>query len=120
MNANFPESDWRVFRHLREVALERFCERVLAKIGPMTADGTKTFHASYLKVYKYIEVQDRHLGNAFNNPRRSAALMQLIAMLSFDLITDEELLRFTEKTRGAVELLRQPVNTHSRSVRKSF
>jgi hypothetical protein len=45
MNANFPESDWRVFRQLREVALERFCERVLAKIGSMTTDGTKTFHA---------------------------------------------------------------------------
>jgi hypothetical protein len=38
--------------------------------------------------------------------------MQLITMVSFDLITDEELLRFTEKTRGAVELLRQPVSTH--------
>jgi hypothetical protein len=120
MNTNFPESDWRVFRQLREVALERFCERVLAKIGPMTADGTKTFHARYLEVYKYIEVQDRRLGNAFNNPRRSAALMQLITMLSLDLITDEELLKFTEKTRSAVELLRRPVSAHSRSARESF
>ncbi|GHU32051.1 hypothetical protein AGMMS50256_21490 [Betaproteobacteria bacterium] len=106
MNANFPESDWRVFRELREVALERFCERVLAKIGRMTADGTKTFHARYLEVYKYIDDQDHHLGSAFNNPRRSAALMQLITMISFDLITDEELLRFTERTRSAVEILR--------------
>lgn len=25
----YPESDWEVFRELREVALERFCESVL-------------------------------------------------------------------------------------------
>jgi hypothetical protein len=32
---DFPESDWKVFRELREVALDRFCRRVLEEIEPL-------------------------------------------------------------------------------------
>ena len=43
MRREVPESDWEVFRKLREVALERFCERVLGEIGDI-ASSTATSH----------------------------------------------------------------------------
>ena len=42
------EKDWRVFRKLREVALERFCTRVLDDAGRIAAERTKSAHARYL------------------------------------------------------------------------
>jgi len=37
-----PESDWKRFRELRELALERFCRRVLAELEPFMRDTART------------------------------------------------------------------------------
>ena len=38
---DFPESDWKVFRELREVALDRFCRRGwLEALRPRSKDET--------------------------------------------------------------------------------
>jgi hypothetical protein len=37
-------SDWRIFKGLRKIALERFCERVLGEIAGISSDTTKTKH----------------------------------------------------------------------------
>ena len=103
-----PESDWKVFRKLREVALERFCERVIREIGELTAGKPTSYHERYLEIFKLVDRRDDELAHAFNNPRRSAALWQLAAIRSRGLITDEELSRFTAATQEAVQMLSQP------------
>ena len=45
---DFPESDWKVFRELRELALERFCERVLDDIEPLRLNTSRNYHERYL------------------------------------------------------------------------
>ena len=102
---DLPESDWRVFRKLREVALERFCERVLRELREMTADVPAPYHQRYLEVFKLVDRRDGELGRAFNNPRRSAALSQLALIRAQGLITADELAQFSSETQDAVELL---------------
>jgi hypothetical protein len=109
MTTDLPESDWKAFRKLREVALERFCERILAELGRITSDAKRTSHARYLFVYELIQERDDQIARAFNNPRRSVAVSQLAALMSLDLIGEEELQSFTPRTRSVVEALRQPV-----------
>ena len=99
------ESDWKIFRELRQVALERFCQRVLTEIEGMSSDANKSFHERYLEVYRHIEQQDSELGRAFDAPRRSQALTQLAVISSLGLIEPEELMRFTEETRNTVAAL---------------
>ena len=36
---DIKESDWKVFKRLRELALERFCERILGEIAGISSDG---------------------------------------------------------------------------------
>ena len=109
MVTDLPEPDWNAFRKLREVALERFCERILAEVGRVTSDAKRTPHARYLAAYELIQERDDQIARAFNNPRRSVAVSQLAAMMSLDLIDREELQSFTPRTQSVVEALRQPM-----------
>jgi hypothetical protein len=100
-----PESDWKIFRQLREVALERFCERVLAEVCRVAGENGSGFHTRYLAVFKVIDDRNEELALVFDNPRRSVALQQLVQMRLRRLLTDEEFARFRPETRETVELL---------------
>jgi hypothetical protein len=108
MSRDLPESDWKAFRKLREVALARFCERVLGEIGTIASTGAISYHDRYLKIYRLIGNRDEELARAFNDPRRSRAILQLAAINSYGLLSAEELLSFTLETREAVAFLSQP------------
>ena len=100
------ESDWKIFRQLRTLALERFCDRVLSEIESIASDAEKGSHERYLAVYRRIARRDKELADAFNNPRRSAALLQLARIMFMELLTEEEFARFSPETREAVGFFR--------------
>lgn len=100
------ESDWKVFRRLREVALERSCNRVLGEIEKISQDADRTAHERYLAIFELLRKRDREVAAAFENPRRSQMMMQLAAIGSHSLLTTEELAQFSEETqRDIAELL---------------
>jgi hypothetical protein len=98
------ELEWKLFRQLQAVALERFCGRVLAEVGHLAAEARKSHHERYRAVYRLMERRDKELADAFNNPRRSAALRQLACLQGLGLVTDEEFARFSPQTRASVEV----------------
>jgi hypothetical protein len=53
------EPDWKVLRRVHPLALERFCERVLAEIDRVSRDGAKGHHARYLQIFRIIQQRDR-------------------------------------------------------------
>ena len=103
--SDIKESDWRIFRELRTVALERFCRRVLEEVERLSADSAKTYHERYLTIYRYTRERDKDIEFAFNDMRRSTAVLQLARIQHHDLLTAEEFSRFSEETRSAVEAL---------------
>jgi hypothetical protein len=105
MSQRPPESDWKLFRQLREHALERFCERVFQELRPILGDGERTYHERYIEIFRLLKERDRELATAFDNPARSRMLEQLAAMQAHELLEPDELGRFTEGTRAAVQLL---------------
>ncbi len=94
-----PESDWKVFRELREIALQRFCQRVLAEVQQIASGTSKTAHERYLAVYRLIEKRDHEVAEAFNDPRRGTAMMQLLVIHRRGLLEPSELSRFSDSTR---------------------
>ncbi|MCX7031100.1 MAG: peptide ABC transporter substrate-binding protein [Spirochaetes bacterium] len=80
MTRDLSESDWTLFRQLREVALERLCKRALEEVALVARDARRTYHERYLNVFRLLKEQDRELANAFNDPRRSRMIRQLAAM----------------------------------------
>jgi len=95
MSRTIAESDWRVFREIRQAALERFCARILAEAAKESARPGKSSHEKYLSLWKLIERRDHDIARAFNNPRRSTACMQMGVMHSMGLLTEVEVQRFS-------------------------
>jgi hypothetical protein len=102
MSRDFPERDWKIFRGLSEMALDRFCARVLAEISAVVADTSKSNHDRYGEIYGVMRNRDRELGQAFDCMSRSKAALQLLLMFRMNLITEEELEQFSEATRKYV------------------
>ena len=105
MSHRNQESDWKVFRELRQAALQRFSQRILEGVDRLRQDESRTYHERYTDIYRWVQDRDEEMARAFNNARRSAMLPQLAAILALGLVEPDELAPFTTVTREAVELL---------------
>jgi hypothetical protein len=71
MALTIKEADWKVLRRLHPLALERFCERVLAEIESIRHDNARSFHQRYLDIFQIIKRRDQEMGCIFDDPKRS-------------------------------------------------
>lgn len=100
-----PEADWKVFRQLHPVALERFCAAVLAQAQQLAAPQNRSAHERYLELYRLLDQRNKSCADLFDDFRRSTALLQLVAIKRDGWITDEEMLRFSQETQDFVTTL---------------
>jgi hypothetical protein len=107
---DIKESDWKLFKPLREIALERFCERVLDQVSSISSDGSKSRHERYLAIYRLVRERDQEIDSIFDYLRRSTAVRQLCAFRSHDLVTEQELHRFSPELRKSVEDILEAFN----------
>jgi len=103
MSRDIRESDWKLFRELRTIAPERFCQQVLNEIDRLASDPRRTSHEQYLAVFRLLQRRDRELADAFNDLRRSTALRQLACIQSHKLLTEDEMARFSPDVRDFVQ-----------------
>jgi hypothetical protein len=99
------EPDWKVLRRVHPLALERFCERVLAEIDRVSHDGATSHHARYLQIFRILQQRDPEMARLFDNPRRSHALTMLAQIRSQGLLTEDEFSGLSPETRGAIQML---------------
>ncbi len=107
MEGQINEVDWKLLRRLQPIALERFCQRVLAGVSRLASNHADGSHARYLELCKLIQKRDEELGSAFDDVKRSTALMRLAQMRVLGLVTDEEFAEFTSQTQATVALFLQ-------------
>jgi hypothetical protein len=105
MSSQIPEADWRRFKEVSERLLEDFCSRILKEAVATSQSGQGTAHERYLKLYGLIQNRDGEIANAFNDFRRSTAIMQLAIMRRMKLLRDEDLSRFSEQTQQRIEAI---------------
>lgn len=99
---HLPESDWKKFKELRELCLQRYCERVLFEVQKELNDVTKTSHERYLSIFRLTQERDEELAVLFDDSRRSMAIMQLTGMVSRDLVTEAEIDMFSDFIRERI------------------
>jgi hypothetical protein len=100
------ESDWKHYRNLHPILLDRYCQRVLQEVGGICAKAGKSSHQRYLDLYKAVERRDREMGHLFNDPKRSNALFQIMAINAQGLFTQEEFSQFSQEVREIAERFR--------------
>ncbi len=99
---HIPEPDWKILRQLHPILLDRFCQRILEEIASAAADPSRSPHKAYLGLYDLIHRRDKEVADAFNDMRRSMAIVRILHLRKLDLMTEEEFARFTEETRATV------------------
>jgi len=99
------EADWKVLRRVHPLALERYCERVLAEIERVTGNSVQSAHQGYLEIFKIVEKHDHEMASIFDDLRRSNALTMLARMRSEGLLMADEFSGLSLETRGAIQLL---------------
>jgi hypothetical protein len=105
MSREIGERDCKLLRELKPVALERFCDRVLAELAGVASARDRSSHERYLAAFDLIHRRNGELSYAFDGLRRSTALLQFSAMRSHGLVTDEEFARFSVETRDVVRAI---------------
>ena len=104
MFRDIPERDWKTFRELHKVALERLCEKILTEAKAQIDRPAKSSHEKYLALFELVQARDRDVARAFNDFRRSTALMQIGIIHSMGLLTSEELSRFSAETLQIIQM----------------
>jgi hypothetical protein len=61
------------------------------------------YHKRYLEVFSLIMDRNEQMARAFDDTRRSTAIVLLSNMRESDLLTDEEFSQFSSETRALVE-----------------
>lgn len=102
---NFPEPDWKTISHLKPLALDRLCQRILQKAGSILEHAQAGgYQRAYLDLYKYIHTSDETVANCFDDWKRSQAISILVNWRANDLLAEEEFSAFSPETRAMVEV----------------
>ena len=97
-----PEPDWRIFRTLHPIWVNRFCECVNRELIAVLSDPGRNQHDRYLAAYRLIHKRDKQIGHAFDDFRRSTAVFQIAIIRKLDVITNEALERFGQQVRDSL------------------
>jgi len=102
MNDRIKESDWKLFKKLQPLALERYCERVMADVDQIINNTGRDSHERYIEMYKIVRDRDKKLAQMFDAFSRSKALFQLVMYYDNNLLDDEELAQLSDETRERI------------------
>ena len=102
MSSAIPEPDWRIFRTLHSIWLDRFCRRVNAELLAVLSDEKRSQHERYLAAYRLMHKRDKELGRALDDFRRSTAVFQIAIIRKLGVINDEELGRFGKEVQASL------------------
>ncbi|MHC8301314.1 hypothetical protein [Pseudomonas sp. ZS1P83] len=103
------ESDWKKFKELHKLALDRFCLGVLADAKTIAQHDALSAHARYGMIYRLMRDRDKDIVQTFDPYSRSSAPIALRWMVKHDLLTDAELSVLSEAMLEEVaDVVRQP------------
>ena len=74
------ESDWKLFREIKENAIEQFCRVALSEFGEIINNEDQSTHERYLYLYKIVDNTNRKMSLLFDGHSRSKAWLQLLAI----------------------------------------
>lgn len=96
------EPDWKRYKPLRKLAIDRFCHGVLKDAAAITASIEGSAHEQYRELYQLMKKRDKDIVELFDPHTRSRATMQLIGLFQMRLVTEDELTVFSDDLQEQV------------------
>ncbi|MBK1707049.1 hypothetical protein CKO40_21560 [Halochromatium glycolicum] len=101
---SISESDWKVYKRIRDRAQDRYAQRVLEEADRIRQDGTLSVQDRHAELSRMVRERDKEMDWIFDTLRRSSAVRCLMMMRSHDLVTDEEMQSFSPDVQRASEI----------------
>jgi len=92
------ESDWKIFKLIKDQAIERYCKQELEKFSSAISDEDQHVHNRYLLLYKLVNNSNKKMALLFDGHSRSKAKLQLLAIRSEGLADEQLLRKLSEET----------------------
>ncbi len=102
MNDRIKESDWKIFKELQPLALQRYCEGIMEEVDQIISVTKRDPHERYIEMYKIVRDRDKKLAHIFDGFSRSRALDQLVMYYGNDLLSEEEVAQLSEETQEKI------------------
>lgn len=84
------ESDWKLFKEIKERAIDQYCRTALSEFGGIIDNEDQSAHERYLYLYKIIDNTNRKMSLLFDGHSRSKAGLQLL-VIRREGLADEQL-----------------------------
>lgn len=124
-NIELTKSDKRLCRELIHVGLERECRKFVEDVQKMAsmpipqaelnepyheengraAEGP--WHKQYIKIYNKVHTFDKHVAMRYDGITGGRYLNTVLALYCDDLVTDDEISRFSEKVKDFLKRYKQ-------------
>jgi len=100
----FPDSDWKQLRKVYEAAFSRYCETSLEEARAVIEDASLVPSDRFDALCRKVKGKQKELNSIFYtfNFSHSNALMILLALYNWKVITPEELELFTPTTQARI------------------
>jgi hypothetical protein len=98
------ESDWKVYKRIRDLAQDRYSQRVLDEADRIRQDGRLHVQDRHAELSRMVRERDKEMYRIFDTLRRSSTVRCLMMMRSHDLVTDEEMQSFSPEVQRASEI----------------
>jgi len=95
---NLPESDWEVFKGIRDDMFEALCSRINSKATKIINQKGKSQHEKYFKLNKHIRKSDKIVSKCFNDFNRSNLSLTLQTLRKEGVLADYHLESFSKAT----------------------
>lgn len=100
--SNLSEDDWKHFKRIQAIALDRLCARLLKQLQQHCTATAGTNFERFEKALSTAKEGSNAYQRAFTDLRRSTAFTKLLEMVALGLISNEELKGFSAQTRMKV------------------
>ena len=102
-----PETDWKKLRSLKTRVSNDACARILDAVAQLVQQRDGREHEAYLALWELIRKQDEVIASMFDDFKRSTAFYKLAAWQRQGLVSENDLVLFTEETQVTVKAINQ-------------
>lgn len=108
MTLDIKESDWKVFKQIHPIALERYFQHAVAGLGRIAGNDRKTNRERFWDVCERATEEQKEISELFDDYRRSTARLKLAIMRRQGWVREDEMSRFSPELqrwiKGFMEL----------------
>ena len=103
MHGTVNESDWKLYARLLDGWRDRYLSKVNARLAKALDESAKTPTENFWDTQKEFKKEAKILKTCFGAYSRSAMVESMLLMRRYGIITDDDIVKFSDDLKGVFE-----------------